>query len=196
MEAATGAEWSDGQLQHQPKRRERRREFFVLKKYEIKEFFFLFFSSRVIHLAGLSHRASSPFIISTLMRPVWEVDESPIYIYTYSGVLFCSSIYTQTSERVGSLSSHTHTHTAASTNFPLHCIPGWLMPFFPLRCILYTHCVKHLFRNGHISPDFLVGRLIVIVGTFFLSFSFVSFNSGLFFWLDDYITAKIVPLFL
>jgi hypothetical protein len=64
-----------------------------------------------------------------------------IYIHTYSGVLFCSSIYTHTSERVEGVSLFTHTHTAASTNFPLHCIPGWLMPFPPSTVyILYTVC--------------------------------------------------------
>jgi hypothetical protein len=72
MEAATGAEWSDGQLQHQPKRRERRREFFVLKKYEIKEFFFsLFFYFPAESYTLLDFLIARRALLSSpLMRPV------------------------------------------------------------------------------------------------------------------------------
>lgn len=81
---------------------------FVLKKYEIKEFFFLFFSSRVIHLAGLSHRASSPFIISTDAPGLRSRRISDIHIHIQRGSLLFIHLYTHIGE--SGLSLHTHTH--------------------------------------------------------------------------------------
>jgi hypothetical protein len=52
MEAATGAEWSDGQLQHQPKRREREEAGIVRLEQNMKSknsFFSLFFDFQPSH---------------------------------------------------------------------------------------------------------------------------------------------------
>ncbi len=115
-------------------------------------FFFIFlFSSRVIHLAGLSHRASSPFIISTdapglrSRRISHQIDIVDGYTYTYSGVLFCSSIYTHTSERVGSLSSHTHTYSSKyQFSAALH---SWMADAFLSYSVYTIHTVLSIYSG-------------------------------------------------
>jgi hypothetical protein len=65
-----------------------------------------------------------------------------IYIHTYSGVLFCSSIYTHTHRREwrGSLSSHTHIQQQVPIFRCIAFLDGWCL-FFPSTVyILYTVC--------------------------------------------------------
>lgn len=185
MEAATGAEWSDGQ------KRRRRRNFIIIIFLGNQR---IFFSSRVIDQSWTfsSRRA----LLSCPLRPVWELDELQdreidgyIHTYTVRGSLLFIHLYTHpygAEKRVWALSLLLYIYTQVHSSkhqfsAALHSILILETASSSLSVLLSKHFSPEWTHTFHLTLGSRV--LLLLSDLFFLRLYYFSIHDFLFFWL-------------